>query len=413
MVNNVENDIDIKKYDYSELSRTLTSKIKKEEKKNDGIYFTPPETINKNIKYLESYLNDVKEVLEPSCGSCEYILQLKKYNNINITGIELNKTIFESIKYIENNNIKLINDNYLNYKFEKKFDLILGNPPYFVMKKQDVSNSYNNYFDGRPNVFILFIIKSLGLLNTNGILSFVLPKNFLNCLYYDKTRKYIFNNYKILNITECNDKYLETQQDTIVIIIQNNKSSEDNILFSINISNFTIFGTRSNINTLKQLYNNSDTLFNLGFNVSVGSIVWNQCKNDLTSDQSKTLLVYSSDIKNNKLKIQQYLNKDKKNYIKKKGFNEPLLVINRGYGVGSYKFNYCIINENDNLEYLIENHLICIKYNTPIKNEDIMNYYKKIIKSFENKKTIEFIKIYFGNNSINTTELCKILPIYT
>ena len=24
----------------------------------------------------------------------------------------------------------------------------------------------------------------------------------------------------------------------------------------------------------------------------------------------------------------------------------------------------------------------------------------------------EFIKIYFGNNAINTTELCKILPIY-
>ena len=38
--------------------------------------------------------------------------------------------------------------------------------------------------------------------------------------------------------------------------------------------------------------------------------------------------------------------------------------------------------------------------------------YNNIIKSLQNEKTIEFIKLYFGNNAINTTELCEILPIY-
>ena len=38
--------------------------------------------------------------------------------------------------------------------------------------------------------------------------------------------------------------------------------------------------------------------------------------------------------------------------------------------------------------------------------------YEKIIMSFEKKQTKEFIKLYFGNNAINTTELCEILPIY-
>ena len=41
------------------------------------------------------------------------------------------------------------------------------------------------------------------------------PKSFLNCLYYDKTRKHIVEHYNILNIIECSDdKYLETQQNT-------------------------------------------------------------------------------------------------------------------------------------------------------------------------------------------------------
>lgn len=95
---------------------------------------------------------------------------------------------------------------------------------------------------------------------------------------------------------------------------------------------------------MKGLYNNSKTLFDLGFNVNVGNIVWNQCKKELTDDNNKTHLIYSSDITNNKLSIKNYSNKEKKNYINKKGDTSPLLVINRGYGVGSYNFNYCIIN---------------------------------------------------------------------
>ena len=293
--------------EFSDISRSLINKIEKSVKQSNGIYFTPPETIKKNIQYLQPFMQNIKEVLEPSCGSCEYISQIRqKYNNINITGIELNTDIFETIKIFQNNNTKLLNDNYITYDFKNKFDLIIGNPPYFVIKKQDVPNIYHSYYEGRPNIFILFIIKSLHLLSSDGILSFVLPKNFLNCLYYDKTRKYINENYKILKIIECTDNFIETQQDTIIIIVQNNKSIQDNKLYTINISNFTIFGLSENIIKLNKLYNNSKTLFNLGFNVSVGSIVWNQYKNELTTDKNKTLLVYSSDIKNNKLLIQNY-----------------------------------------------------------------------------------------------------------
>jgi hypothetical protein len=100
----------------------------------------------------------------------------------------------------------------------------------------------------------------------------------------------------------------------------------------------------------------------------------------------------------------------KKNYINKKGNTNPLLVINRGYGIGKYKFEYCSIEGGT--EYLIKNHLICIKYNSPIENDELIHLYQKIIQSFNNQKTIEFIQLYFGNNAINTNELKNILPIY-
>jgi hypothetical protein len=181
-------------------------------------------------------------------------------------------------------------------------------------------------------------------------------------------------------------------------------------VFSLNKNKYTIFGLPESINKLNELYKGSTTLAQLGFKVNVGNIVWNQRISELTNDTTKTLLIYSSDIKNNTLNIQTYKNKCKHNYINRKGETTPLLVVNRGYGVGKYHFTYCLIDMEQ--EYCIENHLICIRYTKSITNNELRLFYEKIMKSFETKLTKEFIGLYFGNNAINTTELCEILPIY-
>ena len=403
-------------FSYSVVSKELTSALSKLDKKNDGIYFTPPSRIHNNIELLEPYItkNYIKCVLEPSCGSCEYITALgTAFPHLNITGIEYNKTIYNSITHLNDDAVTIYNEDYLNYTPDKKFDLIIGNPPFYVMKKQDVQKEYHKYFDGRPNIFILFIIKSLQLLNDEGILSFVLPKNFLNCLYYDKTRKHIGKYYKILHIIDCaSDKYIDTQQDTIILIVQKTKIY-NNLPFILEKHNYTIFVTKENKQTLIKLYTNSSSLWDLGFKVSVGTVVWNQCKDILTHDTTKTRLIYSSDIDNNKLIMKKYNNDEKKNYINKEGITRPVLVINRGYGVGEYKFNYCLINEsNDYKEYLIENHLICVECQSELEDNKLIELYKKIMLSFDDERTLEFINIYFGNNAINTTELNYMLPIY-
>ena len=169
---------------FSEITHTLTKSIEKKEKKDNGIFFTPPKTINQMIDLLKPYMKDIKYVLEPSCGSCEFITRLNEnFENIKITGIELNEKIYDFIKDFESENTTILNDDFISYKIDKKYDLIIGNPPFFVKKKKDVAEKYYDYFDGRPNIFILFLIKSLKNLKKKGILSFILPENFLNCHY--------------------------------------------------------------------------------------------------------------------------------------------------------------------------------------------------------------------------------------
>ena len=435
--------------EYSLISKELTKKISKLEKKNNGIYFTPPSCVNNNIQLLQPYLKDVVNVLEPSCGSGEYITALhNSFPQFKITGIEYNETIYTSILQLKSDNVDIYHMDYLKYTTDKKYDLVIGNPPYFVLKKDAVDKEYHTYFEGRPNIFILFIIKSSQLLTDNGILSFVLPKNFLNCLYYDKTRKYINKHFQILHIVDCKaDKYMETQQETVILILRKNlpvagkikkkntkqkkyrlildeevpekdrpqlaevpEKDRPNTAFILEIKDYTIFTDTTNILKFTELYKNSKSLHELGFKVSVGNVVWNQCKEILTDDKTKTRLIYSSDIVDNELILKIYNNEEKKHFINKKGITRPMIVINRGYGVGEYKFNYCLIE--DEHEYLIENHLICIEYNGELPRAELIQAYKKILFSLTDERTIDFINVYFGNNAINTTELNHILPIY-
>jgi tRNA1(Val) A37 N6-methylase TrmN6 len=392
----------LKMKNFSDLSVKLTKQIDNTIKRQNGIFFTPLSIINKNLELLKDYT--FENVLEPSCGSCEFINQVqKKYPLASITGIEFNKTIFDQVK--QNGYMNVINDNFLKWSCQYKFDLIIGNPPYYVMKKTDIDKEYYKYFDGRPNIYIFFIIKALTLLQENGILSFILPSNFLNCLYYNKLRKYIYENFKIISIEKCDsndDKYLTTVQSTIIFIIQNNSDISNNHQYIIQNGDFTLFNTKESIQLLKKLYENTTTITKLNCKINIGTVVWNQQKDKLTNDDQYTRLIYNSDIHNNQLILKKYTNSDKKNYIKKKGLTHQCIILNRGYGTGNYTFDYCLLNVN--YEYLLENHIISICGDTTTL--------QLIKQSFDNPKTKQFIQIYFNNNAINVNELKFILPVY-
>ena len=160
--------------DFTELTKTLTKQLDKSTKKQNGIFITPFSIIKilfENVPKL-----DYKNILEPSCGTAQFLTFIdEKFNNSILTGIELNETIYNEIKKIKfKNKIKFINCDYLIHT-NNKYDLIIGNPPFVVCDKSIVSDNYKKFINGRPNLFWLFIIHSLFLLNENGICAFIIP----------------------------------------------------------------------------------------------------------------------------------------------------------------------------------------------------------------------------------------------
>lgn len=403
--------------EFTPLSKQITGSFTQPEKKEDGIFFTPPSIIKNMIERIKSIPNlNIHDVLEPSCGSGEMIHYLLQYfHDIHITGVEKNTRIFEQVQptFTEHSNISLLHRDYLQWDImnERKFDLIIGNPPYFVVKKDQIDESFYNLIDGRPNIFVLFLIHSLQKLKENGILAFVLPHNFTNCIYYSKIRNHIYENFAIIDIIDCmDDTFLDTKQETFIFIVQKKADKSDNSRFTVYINNAFIFNVPSKIDLIHQLYQNSVSLYSLGFDVNVGTVVWNQCKDILTEDDTQTRLIYSGDIKKNSLEIVKYKDPSKLNYIMKDGNTDIILVLNRGYGKGKYTFSYALIDLDR--PYLIENHLITIRFCGTLSKELLLKRYQQIIDSFCHENTSKFVDVYFGNNAINTTELKYVLPIY-
>jgi hypothetical protein len=449
---------------FSPLSQKLTSSLSKDEKKNGGIFFTPPSCIQRIMTLLRGVSlsthtpQSFTSILEPSCGSGEFLSALmREYPSANITGIELHPVIYEGVsKHFAalgggGGKVQIQHGDFLKYRSPAAGtappDLIIGNPPYFVMKKEDVDAEYYPFFDGRPNIFILFIIKSAQLLRAGGVLCFVLPSNFMNSQYYDKTRKYIVRHFSILHMVRCDgdddgDGYLDTQQGTFILILRKSggagvhslacasgagvfeKSGVHSLACGASGAGVFEYAGASiftdNLPRLTSLYAGSTSLHELGFNVSIGTVVWNQCKSILTNDATKTRLVYNSNIETGRFEHKTYKNGEKKAFIDKPGIHTPMIVVNRGYGVGKYKFYYCLltpdaVSSSSSAGYLIENHLICITHNdtgTGARDAPSLAAFHRVMKSFKDPRTQEFISCYCGNSAISSTELHLMLPIY-
>jgi hypothetical protein len=404
---------------FSHLSEKLTKELSSKVKKDEGIFFTPQnivkKTVNDVLKYVKLHELKDDDILEPSCGSGEFIDYLeKKVKNKTIDCVEFNKTIFDevSVKKYAKNLVKFYNQNFIKYYPSKTYDLIFGNPPYFVIKKKDILDIDKEYITGRPNIFGLFIIHSLRRLNKDGILAFVLPNSFMNCSYYEKIRCLIWDKYhlvKIINFDNIN-KFKDTQQSTSTFIIQNKIMEDKTNDYIIEIGGRKIFTDKKK--ELEELIENSTTLKKLGFKVKNGDTIWNKFKDILTDNNKETILVYSSNIKNNKFKLTSFPNNEKKKqYIKRTGLTGPRIIIPRGYGNSQYVFNYALLNIDR--QYLLENHIISIFYEDDnLSKDEILKKLNNIIKSFKQKKTSKFVDIFSGTNSLNTTEIQNMLPIY-
>ncbi|MBN4083816.1 DNA cytosine methyltransferase [Mycoplasma sp. CSL10137] len=199
-------------------------------------FYTPKKILNEIVSVLPNFGKDEVHILEPSVGVGNFIpLIFKKYDyikKVSLTIIDIDPEILDILKVIfdsklipDNFKINFINADYMDAKFDFKFDLIIGNPPFTKLSSKETLkyNKNNEFSKSLTNLSGLFLEKSL-LISDN--VSLILPKNLLNTAEYTETRNKLkkYNVDSILDFGELGFKGVLIE--TINLIITNKKNTK-------------------------------------------------------------------------------------------------------------------------------------------------------------------------------------------
>ncbi len=183
-------------------------------KKNYGIFFTPERIVDfmVNLINLPEYPDRKTNILEPACGLTQFLIGIKRnkpalFKQARLLGVEINQDVINYLTTLNvDNNIQIINDDYLQWNTRSSFDLIIGNPPYGIPSPSEhytikidlpTKNKYKSLYEtwyGKYNVYGAFIEKSIKLLKDKGQLIFIVPATFMILDEFKKLRGFLSQN---------------------------------------------------------------------------------------------------------------------------------------------------------------------------------------------------------------------------
>ncbi|MEC2020202.1 MULTISPECIES: Eco57I restriction-modification methylase domain-containing protein [Bacillus] len=220
------------------------------ERKETGSHYTSSDLskymAKKLLKYAEFDGSGEKQsILDPSCGDGELLKAICNEigtENLDVIGMDTdNEAIHKASNYLSasnNNNIHLFNSDYLelfegNIEFDlfsdiktregfwcsdeeedglKKVDMIIANPPYVrtqvlgADKAQGLGNKFN--LKGRVDLYHVFLVAMTKHLKENGLICVITSNRYLTTTGGKDIRKFLDENYEILEVIDLGDTKL-------------------------------------------------------------------------------------------------------------------------------------------------------------------------------------------------------------
>ncbi len=215
------------------------------DRKSSGSYYTPAWLAKKLITEQLHDFSTAASVLDPSCGTGCFLLQLPSALPLeNIHGYDIDPIsiavtrINLAIKYhistlqqlhILNKNITLGDFLSQDQSEYDQYDIILGNPPWGAKISKQKKNTYEQYLSCAaavsPESCDLFIEKSIRLLSQKGKLSFVLPEAVLAVKSHTLIRTIIHKETRLCSLDFLGEVFEHVHCPSILMTIEKNEES--------------------------------------------------------------------------------------------------------------------------------------------------------------------------------------------
>ena len=254
-----------------------------EVRKQQSLYFTPP--------YLASRLLDdaaesllLGKIIDPACGGAAFLApaaervakelakrghssaQILEHLEANLYGCdndaflcELSATFLRMVLATHiasagrEPSFKIQTGDGLT-AFETQvgtFSVVLCNPPYKKLAKDETAphaGSYADVIKGQPNLYTLFMRRSMRLLATKGTAVLLTPMSFLSGQYFSKLRQVLTQEGHVKQLDLIHEKegvFLGAEQDSVITVWEKSGATAQTIINALVESSCSPVGTLS------------------------------------------------------------------------------------------------------------------------------------------------------------------------
>lgn len=281
----------------------------------------------------ELHNNPVVRILEPSAGmgillsSIVYqLINLRdKPQRIEIVAYELDprmsvhlvSVVQELATIAKEHGIKFDStvkiEDFLLADITEKFDVVIANPPFFKIRKDDeraVKHAYAVH--GQPNIYGLFMAVCAGVMSEDSVFCFLTPRSWTSGTYFSRVREHVLKNLQIRLIhlfdgRKSTFKDDEVQQEMMITWARPKAGVQENLLLctsrgiedlnrkaqrSIGLADIFTDPTTSSISLpllgkTVNLNEFADTISTIGLRASTGKVVPFRAKTSILKRSSK------------------------------------------------------------------------------------------------------------------------------
>jgi adenine-specific DNA-methyltransferase len=318
----------------SEPSFTNLSRDSKTSQKLLGQFMTPSKVAKYMAEEVVTFQNNrVVRILEPSAGMgillssvvYQLINRANKPNRIEVVVYELDPRMFEILVSLTQElataasghavefecSVKI--EDFLLANIAGKFDIIIANPPFFKIRKDDPRALNHAYaVHGQPNIYGLFMAACADLMSNDSVLCFLTPRSWTSGTYFARVREHILNSLEIYLIhlfdgRKSTFKDDEVQQEMMITWARPKGGDQEKVLLSTSrgindlssasrrsislIDVFTDASTCAISLPLSGITTNleqfSDTISSAGLRASTGKVVPFRAKKSILTRSSK------------------------------------------------------------------------------------------------------------------------------